>query len=251
MIGSIVGDIVGSVYEFENHKSKDFPLFGEFSSFTDDTLCTIAVADCLMSGGDPAAYLRAWGQRYLNLGYGNHFRRWLKRDNLGPYESYGNGAAMRVSPAAFLAASLEEACRNAVRVTEVTHNHPEGIKGALATTDAIWMALEGAAPEAIRTHVAQVYGYDMARSVDSIRPGYEFDESCQGTVPEAIICALEAADFEDAIRNAVSIGGDSDTVACIAGGIAEARFGVPQAIADEAMRRLPEELREVVARMYR
>ena len=250
MIGAIIGDIVGSIYEFNNHKSKDFPLFSERSAFTDDSLCTIAVADCLMADGDPAEYLRRWGQKYWKLGYGNHYRRWLKRDDLGPYDSWGNGAAMRVSPAAFLAKSLDEAHRIAVRVTEVTHNHPEGIKGALATTDAIWIAFDGATPEAIRKHIAQNYGYDMARSVDSIRPGYQFDESCQGTVPEAIICALEATDFEDAIRNAVSIGGDSDTVACIAGSIAEAMFGVPQAIAGEATRRLTEDLRVVINHLY-
>lgn len=250
MIGAIVGDIVGSIYEFDNHKSKDFPLFGEFSAFTDDSLCTIAVADCLMANGDPAVYLRRWGQKYSKLGYGDHYRRWLKRDDLGSYNSYGNGAAMRVSPAAFLASNLEQARRNAVRVTEVTHNHPEGIKGALATTDAIWMAFQAVEPQAIRQHIATTYGYDMDRSVDSIRPEYEFAESCQKTVPEAIICALEATDFEDAIRNAVSIGGDSDTVACIAGSVAEFRFGVPDIIRDEAMRLLTDELREVVIQMY-
>ena len=250
MIGAIIGDIVGSIYEFENHKSKDFPLFSERSAFTDDSLCTIAVAECLMADGDPTEYLRRWGQKYWKLSSGHNYRRWLSRDTLGPYDSWGNGAAMRVSPASFLAKSLDEARRNAVRVTEVTHNHPEGIKGALATTDAIWMAFEGATPETIRKHIAQTYGYDMARSVDSIRPGYQFDVSCQGTVPEAIICALQATDFEDAIRNAVSIGGDSDTVACIAGGIAEARFGVPEAIGDEAMRRLTNETNSVVHAMY-
>jgi len=250
MIGAIAGDIIGSIYEFDNNKSKDFPLFGEFSAFTDDSLCTIAVADCLMANGDPAEYLRRWGQKYWKLGYGSMYRRWLKRDDLGPYDSYGNGAAMRVSPAAFLASSLEQARRNAVRVTEVTHNHPEGIKGALATTDAIWMGFERTDPRVIRQHIATTYGYDMERSVDSIRPDYEFDESCQKTVPEAIICALEAIDFEDAIRNAVSIGGDSDTVACIAGSVAEERFGVPDRIHDEAMRRLTDELRVVVIQMY-
>jgi ADP-ribosylglycohydrolase len=251
MIGAIAGDIIGSIYEFANHKSKDFPLFGEFSAFTDDSLCTIAIADCLMANGDPAEYLRRWGQKYSKLGYGDHYRRWLKRDDLGPYNSYGNGAAMRVSPAAFLASSLEQARRDAVRVTEVTHNHPEGIKGALATTDAIWMAFERATPQAVRLHVVNTYGYDMDRSVDSIRPTYEFDESCQGTVPEAIICAMEATGFEDAIRNAVSIGGDSDTVACITGSIAEARFGVPQEIANEVMKRLANELLDEVEKMYR
>ncbi len=250
MIGAIIGDTVGSIYEFENHKFKDFPLFSEFSTFTDDTLCTIAVADCLMSGGNPVAYLRAWGRKYWKLGYGNHYRRWLKRDDLGPYESFGNGAAMRVSPAAFLATSLEQARQQAIRVTEVTHNHPEGIKGALATVDAIWMAFEDVAPETIRAHIADTYGYDMNRTCDTIRPSYEFNESCQGTVPEAIICALEATGFEDAIRNAISIGGDSDTIGAITGSIAEARFGVPSAIVDEAMRRLTDELRMVVEQMY-
>lgn len=250
MIGAIVGDIVGSIYEFNNHRSKEFPLFGEFSAFTDDSLCTIAIADCLMNDGDPATYLRNWGLKYINLGYGDHYRRWLKRGDLGPYNSFGNGAAMRVSPAAYLASTIEQARQSAERVTEVTHNHPEGIKGALATSDAIWMAIQGADSLSIRRHIANFYGYDMNRDVDSIRPSYVFNESCQGTVPEAIICALQANDFEDAIRNAVSIGGDSDTVACITGSIAEARFGVPASIRAEAVIRLPTDLREVVDRMY-
>jgi len=250
MIGAIAGDIIGSIYEFDNHKSKDFPLFGRGCAFTDDTLCTIAVADCLITGGDPAEYLRNWGQKYWKLSYGSMYRRWLSREHLGPYDSFGNGSAMRVSPAAFLANDIEQARLYAIRVTEVTHNHAEGIKGALATTDAIWMAFDGTSPGSIRQHIAATYGYDMERSVDSIRPDYEFDETCQKTVPEAIICALEATGFEDAIRNAVSIGGDSDTVACITGSVAEARFGVPQEIVNQAMERLNDEIRIVVDKLY-
>lgn len=250
MLGAIVGDIVGSIYEWRNHKSKVFPLFMESSFFTDDSLCTIAVADSLITGAPPDERLLHWGRKYPKLGYGGRYFRWLASQDPKPYDSYGNGAAMRVSPAAFLAVNLEEARRNAIRVTEVTHNHPEGIKGALATTDAIWLAFEGVDSTAIRSHVATTYGYDMDRTVDSIRPTYRFNESCQGTVPEAIICALEAIDFEDAIRNAISIGGDSDTVACIAGSLAEARFGVPAAITNEAIARLTSELASVIKAMY-
>lgn len=250
MLGAIVGDIVGSVYEFNNHKSKDFPLFGEFSTFTDDTICTVAIAACLLDQGNPAEYLRHWGMSYERLGYGNQFRRWLKRPDLGPYDSYGNGAAMRVSPAAYLASSLEDARRKAIQVTEVTHNHPEGIRGALATTDAIWMSYEDIPVEEIRRHIAETYGYNMERSVDSIRPTYEFDESCQGTVPEAIICALEANDFEDALRNAISIGGDSDTIGAITGSIAEARFGMTASIGFKALNLLNDEINSVISEMY-
>ena len=250
MIGAIIGDIVGSVYEFEAFKSKDFPLFSEASHFTDDALLTVAVADCLLRDADPAATIRAWGQQYWKLDYGHHFRRWLMRDHHGPYNSFGNGSAMRVSPAAFLAVNLEDARSKAIRVTEVTHNHPEGIKGALATVDAIWMFLEGKSADTVHEHISVTYAYDLNRTVDDIRPGYEFNESCQGTVPEAIISVLDATDFEDAIRNAVSLGGDADTLACIAGSIAEARFGVPAELAIVAMERIPEALRTVVVSMY-
>jgi len=250
MLGAIIGDIVGSIYEFSNWRDKHFPLFTEQSRPTDDTVCTVAVADCLIHQIDPAESFIKWCSRYPRAGYGSSFRQWLGTKKQAPYNSYGNGAAMRVSPAALLATSLEDARQKAIRVTEVTHNHPEGIKGALATVDALWMGFEDCPAEQIRAHVAATYGYDMNRSVDSIRPGYVFNESCQGTVPEAIICALEATDFEDAIRNAISIGGDSDTVGAIAGGIAEARFGVPQSIADQAMLRLTDDLRTIVDKMY-
>lgn len=251
MIGAIVGDIVGSIYEFNNIKTKDFPLFSEESTFTDDTVCTVAVAEAILDGSDVVASLRKWCLKYPTMSYGNAFRRWLLSDNPKPYNSWGNGAAMRVSPCAFLVTSMEYARQLAVQMTEVTHNHPEGIKGALATTDVIWQLAQGPMNEIqVRAHVATTYGYDMDRSVDSIRPTYVFNESCQETVPEAIICALEGMDFEDVIRNAISIGGDSDTVGAIAGAIAEARFDVPDDICQEVLKRLPDDLRQVVIRMY-
>lgn len=251
MIGAIIGDIVGSVYEFNNIKTKDFPLFCKDSVYTDDTVCTIAVAECILDDGNPVASLQKWCRKYWQPSYGHLFSNWFRSANPEPYNSYGNGAAMRVSPAAFLSPSLEYTRKLAIRVTEVTHNHPEGIKGALATADAIWMAFDCYTPDEIRKHINETYQYDMDRSVDSIRETYTFDESCQKTAPEAIICALEAIDFEDAIRNAISIGGDSDTVAAITGAIAEAFFDVPQEIYDEALGRLPEDMRSVIMRMYR
>ena len=251
MLGAIIGDIVGSIYEFENHRSKTFPLFGQHVDFTDDTVCTVALADALLRNADPAATLRAWCLRYPDRGYGGMFRQWIVDESLGPYNSFGNGAAMRVSGAALLGIHLDNALFLADRITEITHNHPEGMKGARATVTAIWLARAGEASEAIRVTVAERFGYDMRRTVDDIRPGYVFNETAQGTVPEALICALEASGFEDAIRNAISIGGDSDTVACIAGCVAEARFGIPRQIAIEGLRWLPEEMVGVVRRVYR
>ena len=253
MIGAIIGDIVGSIYEFDNIKTKDFPLFSAESTFTDDTVCTVAVAESLLDGTSVVDSLRKWCRRYPRMSYGGAYRKWLMSDDPKPYNSWGNGSAMRVSPAAFLASSLEHARKLAIQVTEITHNHPEGIKGALATTDAIWLLSDGGMDaEQVRKHIADTYAYDMNRSVDTIRPHYEFNESCQGTVPEAIICALEGADFEDVIRNAISIGGDSDTIAAIAGPIGEVRFAnaIPEEIVLEALRRLPDDLRQVVLRMY-
>lgn len=253
MIGAIIGDIVGSVYEFDNIKTKDFPLFSESSTFTDDTVCTVAIAEAILDGSDVATSLRKWCLKYWKMTYGQAYMKWLRSPEPMPYSSWGNGAAMRVSPAAFLSPSMEYARELAIKATEVTHNHPEGIKGALATVDAIWQLAQGPMNEAqVREHIARTYGYDMDRTVESIRPTYQFDESCQKTVPEAIICALEGTDFEDVIRNAISIGGDSDTVACIAGAIGEVRFGtdIPDDICREALRRLPEDMRNVVIRMY-
>lgn len=250
MFGAVIGDIVGSIYEFDNIKTKEFELFGDGCDFTDDTLCTVAVAEALVRGGDPAKALRNWGDAYPNLGYGGMFARWLNQPEMGPYNSFGNGAAMRVSPCALIARDLAEALSLSDRVTRVSHNHPEGMKGARATTHAVFLALEGEAAATIRQEIARVYGYDMSRSVDQIRPGYEFDETCQGTVSEALICALEATSFEDAVRNAISIGGDSDTVGCIAGALAEGLFGIPRSILDEGRARLPAGFTQILDLTY-
>ncbi len=252
MIGAIAGDIVGSVYEWNNYKAKDFePFFHANSFYTDDSICTIAVADALLNNRHPAVSLKDWGQRYFsNDGWGSAFRRWLTSPSSSPYNSWGNGAAMRVSPAAWLASSLEEALEFAYRVTEVTHNHPEGLRGAGATTLAIYLARQGEDAQTIRHAVEQRFGYDLATTVDEIRPDYKFNESCQGTVPQALVCALEAVDFEDAIRNAISIGGDSDTVAAIAGPVAEAMFEVPAWVRKEVYRRLPDEMQHVLHALY-
>lgn len=250
MLGAVIGDIVGSIYEFDNHRSKDFPFFGEGADFTDDSVLTFAVAESLLHGHEPRLALHRWAVRYPNRGYGGGFAAWLRTRELAPYNSFGNGAAMRVSPAALLANTLDEALGHARRVTVATHDHPEGIKGALATAHAIFLARFGAGPGEIRRTIEVRYGYDLDRTVDQIRPGYAFNETCQETVPEALVCALEARDFEDAIRNAVSIGGDSDTLAAIAGPVAEARFGIPDDIAEEAMRRLTDEMREVLHALY-
>jgi len=251
MLGAIIGDIVGSVYEFDNIKTKDFPLFRPDSQITDDTVCTVAVADIILNNKDRVETLVHWCRKYPGMGYGDRFVKWFDLPWQEPYGSFGNGAAMRVSPAAFMSPTIDYARKLAIAVTEITHNHPEGLKGALATTDAIWLAFNAATPEEIRAHVENTYHYDLNRTVDSIRPGYTFNESCMGTVPEAIICALEANDFEDAIRNAISIGGDSDTLAAISGAIAEARFTIPDDLCKEAISRLNEDLRSVMLQMYR
>lgn len=251
MIGAIVGDIVGSVYEFDNLRRTDFePFFHPKSDFTDDTVCTIAVAQALLDDVDPAPVLLDWCERYPHRGYGGRFAQWISRRSLQPYDSFGNGAAMRVGPAGVLARSMAEAADLARRVTVVTHDHPEGIKGAVATAEAIFLARQGESSESIRDHVARTHGYDMNRTTDQIRPIYHFNETCQETVPEALICALEGRDFERAIRLSISIGGDSDTVAAIAGAVAEARFGVPPAIAEAARAKLPQDMLGIIDRLY-
>lgn len=250
MLGAIVGDIVGSIYEWDNHRSKDFPFFGQGVDYTDDSVLTAAVADALLHGHPPQKSLYLWATRHPKRGYGGGFAQWLTTWELAPYDSFGNGAAMRVSPAALLANTLEEALELATKVTEVTHNHPEGIKGAKATAHAIFLARFGASAEEIRRTIAATYGYDMDRTVDSIRPDYRFNETCQETVPEALICALEARSFEDAIRNAISIGGDSDTVAAIAGPVAEAMFGIPDEIARAVMEMIPDDMQQTLHALY-
>jgi ADP-ribosylglycohydrolase len=252
MLGAIIGDIVGSVYEFNNYRAKDFqPFFNRKAFFTDDSVCTCAIADALVNQRDPARALKEWGERYWeNGGWGRSFALWLGSDSFEPYNSYGNGAAMRVAPAGLLAKSLEEAVELACKVTQVTHNHPEGLKGAVATASAIFLAKTGHSQANIRGHIAATFGYDMTRTIDEIRPTYKFNESCQQTVPEALTCVLEADSFEDAIRNAISIGGDSDTIGAIAGGVAEAMFGIPEDIADNAWNRLPEDMRQILTALY-
>ena len=252
MLGAIIGDIVGSVYEFNNFRSKDFePLFHRKAFFTDDTVCTVAVADALVNARHPAEALKDWGQRYWeNGGWGRSFALWLGSDSLEPYNSYGNGAAMRVAPAGMLAQSLEEAIGLSYMVTEVTHNHPEGMKGAAATAVAGYLARTGSSQACIRGYIADTFGYDMTKTVDEIRPSYRFNESCQQTVPQALTCVLEADSFEDAIRNAISVGGDSDTIGAIVGGVAEAMFGIPEDIAERGWGYLPQEMREILTELY-
>ena len=241
MIGAITGDIVGSIYERRNIKTKEFPFFGDGCQFTDDTVCTIAVADCLIHDGDYAEYLRWYVNQHPYRGYGGMFQEWAFSD-MGPYNSWGNGSAMRISSVAHIARDERELLTWAEQASEVTHNHPDAIAGAQAVALVMWMSMNDETPGVIREEIAGRFHYDLSRTVDDIRPDYSFDVSCAGTVPEAITCALEAADYEDAIRNAISIGGDSDTIACIVGGIAEVMYGVPPKIAEHARSYLTEDL---------
>ena len=228
MLGAIIGDIVGSIYEGNPIKIKGFPFFGDRCRFTDDSVCTVAVADILLYNLPPAETMQQWRRRYPYAGYGGNFGMWIYADLPEPYGSYGNGAAMRVSPVAFLNRdNLDTALSTSDRVTEITHNHSEGMKGARATTHAIWLAFQGERPEDIRRVITTEYDYDLTRTVDEIRPDYDFDVTCQGSVPQAITCALESESYEDAVRNAISLGGDADTLAAIAGPIAEALHGIP------------------------
>jgi ADP-ribosyl-[dinitrogen reductase] hydrolase len=247
MLGAITGDIIGSIYEFNNIKTKDFELFGEGCTFTDDTVLTVAVADWLLcDNADLADRLAHYTYKYPSCSYGGMYMEWVNKWDRQPYDSYGNGSAMRVSAAAWVAKDRAEALELARSSAKVTHSHPEGIKGAQATALAIWLGREGADSERIRQEVTDFSGYDLTETVDDIREWYYFNETCQKTVPQAIICALDADDYEDAIRNAISIGGDSDTVAAITGSIAEAMFGIPGWIETKARSYLPMELSEVV-----
>lgn len=247
MLGAIAGDIIGSVYEGRPIKTTDFPLFSADSRFTDDTVLTVAVADAILKGTGITSALKSFGRRYPDAGYGESFYRWLFSEHSKPYNSWGNGAAMRVSPAGFAFASVDQVLAEAQRTAEVSHNHPEGIKGAQATALGIYLARSGATKDRIRWETERRFGYDLHRSLKDIRPGYHFDVSCQRSVPESIIAFLESDDVESAIRNAVSLGGDSDTMACIAGGIAQAFYGwIPGHIESGVRERLPEDLLAVV-----
>lgn len=263
MYGAILGDIIGSPYEFDKgYKSKDFPLFSSNSEFTDDTVMTIAVADALMSEEIDRAYhhidqspfldliaksLQRWGRKYPNAGYGYRFRQWLRSEYPHPYNSWGNGSAMRVSAAGWMYKSIDVTRHVAELTAKVTHDHPEGIKGANVVASAIYAARVGWGKDWIKSY-AENYGYDLSRTCDQIRPAYHHVESCQETVPEAITAFLEGNSFEDAIRNAVSLGGDCDTLTCITGSIAEAFWGVPEELKTECRNRLPEEMVSVLDR---
>lgn len=249
MLGAITGDIIGSVYEFESHKTKDFPLFTDQSTFTDDTILTVAVADVLLHGGSYVDAFKRFYRRYPNPcgGYGARFQSWVSASNSEPYNSWGNGSAMRVSPVAYVHQDLDNVLKIAKQTAAVTHNHPEGIKGAQATAAAIFLARQGKSKAAIKQYVETQFGYNLSRSLDTIRPSYRFNESCQGTVPEAIIAFLESANFTDAIRNAVSLGGDADTLTCITGSIAEAFYGeVPEAVLDRVWGILDDPLKTII-----
>ena len=249
MLGAIAGDIIGSAHEWKSVKYVDFPLFHPDARFTDDTVLTVATAHAILRGAPPdyaSSYLE-FGRRYPHAGYGDSFRKWLNASDPQPYGSWGNGSAMRVSPVGWAFDTVEDVLREAERSASVTHDHVEGVKGAQSVALAVFRARTGASKEAIRDELTRRFDYDLRRTVYEIRPEYAFDVSSQGSVPEAIVAFLDSSDLESAIRLAVSLGGDSDTQACIAGAIAHAFYGeMPKAIAAGVRERLPEELLEIV-----
>ncbi len=261
MYGTILGDIIGCPFEFDRgDKTKDFKLFSRRSHFTDDSVMTLAVCEALLKVGQDATVkeiedavitsMQSWGRRYPHEGYGGYFRCWLTARHPEPYNSFGNGSAMRVSAAGWLYDSLEKTRVVAKATANVTHNHPEGIKGAESTASAIFMARNGSSKEKIKKYIENEFHYDLNRTLDEIRPSFHMHETCQKTVPEAIIAFLEAKDFEDAIRNAVSLGGDTDTLGAITGSIAEAYFGIPEALRSECRNRINKDMRDVVDTFY-
>jgi ADP-ribosylglycohydrolase len=252
MIGAIAGDIIGSEYEFGRTKSKDFPLFGPDSRFTDDSVLTVAVAKAILTDGDYRRAVLDFGRRYPDANYGVRFAEWLRSTDPKPYNSWGNGSAMRASPVGLAFGTVDDVLREAVRTAEFTHDHPEGVKGAQAAALTVFLARTARDKDVIRKEISVRFGYDLARTVDEIRPGYQHDESCQRTVPEAIIAFLESTSYEDAVRNAVSLGGDSDTLACITGGIAEAFYGpVKPGIMQKVREILTPELWKITERFCR
>lgn len=248
LIGAICGDMIGSWYEFCSTKRQNFDLFTDQSRFTDDTVCSIAVADALMNGNDFVGRLKYWCRKYPKAGYGGNFNRWFRQHNPQPYNSWGNGSAMRVSGVGAFAGNIREVLYLAEKSAKVSHNHPEGIKGAQATALTIHLALNGYSKEEIKNQIESRFGYNLNRKYSDIQPNYRFDVSCQGSVPEAIIAFLESDDYESAIRMAVAYGGDADTQAAITGGIAAAYYGeIPDYILDECLSRLPLDIKEVIA----
>jgi ADP-ribosylglycohydrolase family protein len=238
ILGAIAGDVIGSVYEFNNTRTTDFPLFKRETTFTDDTVMTIAIADAILHNKDFAQTILDYGKRYPNRGYGTSFFKWLAHDTPAPpYNSWGNGSAMRVSAVGFAYNDLDTVLKKAEKTAVVTHNHPEGIKGAQATAAAIFLARTGKNKAEIKAYIEQKFGYDLDFTLDEIRPTFPFDESCQGTVPQSIVAFLESTDYDSAIRLAISLGGDSDTITCITGGIAIAFYKeMSQVIVDKIRR---------------
>jgi len=256
IIGAATGDIIGSIYEFDNIKSTNFPLFSDGCCATDDSIMTFATMDVLINSGDYTEAYQRYGRKYPHPlgGYGGNFEEWIYSSNPRPYNSWGNGSAMRVSPIGWAFDTFEQTMKEARNSATVTHNHREGIKGAQAVTAAIYLARNGKTKREIRKFITDTFKYNLDRKIDEIRPNYHFDVSCQGSVPEAIIAFLESSDFESAIRLAISIGGDSDTIGCITGAIAEAFYGqVPDGIAKTVLKILPKEfavLAEAFASKY-
>lgn len=247
MLGAIAGDIIGSVHEFKAMKSTDFDLFVNDCTFTDDTVMSIAVADSILRGTDYVRSFKTFGRKHPSAGYGGNFFDWLHSARTEPYFSYGNGSAMRVSPVGFAFNSVDEVLKEAKRSAEVTHNHSEGIKGAQAVALAIFLSRQGESKDTIKAELTGRFGYNFNRTLAEIRPHYHFDETCQGSVSESIISFLEPQDYESAVRNAVSLGGDADTMACIAGGIAQAFYKeIPDEIVKETRARLPADFLSVV-----
>ena len=252
MIGAIIGDVVGSVYEWDNIKTTKFPLLSPESKFTDDTVLTIAVADAIINEKDFRLTIKKWGNKYPNAGYGGNFELWLQSATSNPYNSWGNGSAMRVSPVGFYYNTLNEVLKFAKQTAEITHNHPEGIKGAQATASAIFLARMGETKTEIKQYIENNFDYNLSRKVEDIRPSYRFDVSCQGSVPESIISFLESNSYEDAIRLAISFGGDSDTMACITGGIAQAFYKkIDSGLILSVKQRLPLEMQNIIERFER
>lgn len=247
MIGAIIGDIIGSEYEWKNIKSTDFSLYSHKSRYTDDTVLSIAIADALLNNTNYGIAIKKWGNKYPNAGYGGNFRKWLKSDISKPYNSWGNGSAMRVSPIGFYFETIEETLKAAKETADVTHNHPEGVKGAQATASAIYLARNGSSKIEIKQYIENNFNYDLSRRIKDIRPTYSFDVSCQGSVPESIIAFLESDNFESAIKIAVSLGGDSDTIACITGGISQAFYKkIDTKLIGFAKEKLPSEMQIIV-----
>lgn len=242
IFGAIAGDVLGSTYEFKNEKSVDINLFVKKSSYTDDTVLTVAVADAILNNKDFTKTIWEYGNKYIDRGYGGRFLEWLASENPQPYDSFGNGSGMRVSAIGWAYSTLHETLNMAKKSAEITHNHPEGIKGAQAVASAIYLSRNGFSKIAIKDYISQTFNYDLNFKLDDIRKNYKFYVSCQKSIPQAIVAFLESTDFESAIRLAISIGGDSDTISNICGGISYAFYhNIPQKISDFVIERLPQE----------